>query len=126
MPTQTFNQGIIYAIEILVSIAFVFTSIALLIVGNLCTKNASPPQDPTQCQNIYISGIIMMFICGCLLVFGLLMYMVERCEQLPVASISDTETPVVVSVLPKTPKKPKKSKNLKLTKNPLSSSRQSA
>jgi hypothetical protein len=115
----------IYAIEILLSIAFVSTSIALLIVGNLCFQGKGPPSNPTQCENIYISGILMSFICGCALAFGALCYIADRCEaRIPAPPLSNrrqTHAPDTIVVV-----RQKKSTKSKSVKNPLSSHVQKA
>lgn len=117
----------IYAIEILLSIAFVSTSIALLIVGNLCFQGKGPPSNPTQCENIYISGILMSFICGCALVFGLLCYIADRCDAptaTPIPPLSNRrQTHAPDSIVVVSQQKSTKSKSVK---NPLSSHVQKA
>jgi len=60
-----------------------------------------------------------MFISGCVLIFGVLFYIVERCDivEPTVANTHHTNNDTVVTVLPKKTKK----SPLKSIKNPLSS-----
>jgi len=121
----TLNTRIIYTIEILFSIAFVSTGLALLIIGSQCVQGKGPPSNPTQCENIYISGILILFICGIVLAFGLLFYIAERCEApVPTQRVnrrhSQNSTDTVIEVRPRKVSLPKS------VKNPLSSRNEKA
>jgi hypothetical protein len=91
------KKQIINTIGTLVSTAFVCTAIGLFIAGYTCTYNNKTTVSG-DCQNIYIAGILMLFIVGTCLVFALLAYIADRCEIPPQ---QEAEPPVVVRVQPK-------------------------
>lgn len=72
------------AIGITISLAIVSSSLGLLIVGYRCYYGYDSLSNNNKgCQDIYISGIIMTFIIGCLFVFYLLFRIVD-CIDNPV------------------------------------------
>jgi len=68
-------------VEILISILFSITSIGLLVTGANCYNNKIWITDAEICQNVYISGIILTFILGVCILFGLLCLMVDVCDK---------------------------------------------
>jgi hypothetical protein len=66
------------AIGITISLAIVSGSLALLIVGYRCYYGYNSLADNNKgCQDIYISGILMTFLIGCVFVFYLLCKVVD-------------------------------------------------
>ena len=85
------------AIGITISLAIVSGSVGLLIVGYRCYHGYSPLSDNNKgCQDIYISGIIMTFIIGCLLVFYLLFRIADYMDSSVVSNVQNN--PVVSKV----------------------------
>jgi hypothetical protein len=72
---------------IILSIAFIFTSIGLLISGYICNPSWAINKD--TCLNMYISGIFMTFILGVIMVFNLLICLVERMDTVPVVQVNN-------------------------------------
>jgi hypothetical protein len=61
------------AIGITISLAIVSGSLTMLIVGYRCYYGYNSLADNNKgCQDIYISGILMTFLLGCVFVFYLL------------------------------------------------------
>jgi len=94
------ENRVINAIGIVISAAFVCSGLGLLIAGLLCTYNIKATVSG-NCETIYVTGILMTFVIGTCIVFALLAYMVDRCEQVqPPPPVQ--ETPVVtIRVKPK-------------------------
>jgi hypothetical protein len=82
----------INTIGILVSIAFVCVSFGLLISGAICTKSGNWISNPKDCESVYVSGLILSFMIGTVLMFCFLFWFVEKIDP-PTASAS---APVVV------------------------------
>lgn len=88
----------ILAIEIIISLAIVATAMGLLIAGHECYYNRTPLiNNNANCEGVYISGILMMFLIGCLLMFALFACIVDRIDMPRVSNAA----PVVVVKNPK-------------------------
>ena len=78
------NNNITRAIGIILSIAFVTSSLGLIIAGAHCVYG-----DPgwkiskDSCLNMYLSGILMCFLLGLVVVFNVFICIVDRCELPP-------------------------------------------
>ncbi len=78
------NNNITRAIGIILSIAFVTSSLGLIIAGAHCVYG-----DPgwkiskDSCLNMYLSGILMCFLLGVVIVFNVFICIAERCELPP-------------------------------------------
>jgi len=92
-------------IGILLSIAFVGVSFGLLISGAVCTKSGTWIANPRDCENVYVSGILMCFIIGVVLFFWFLAYLAERCDSVALAEARARAVAPVVVVNPHKKKK---------------------
>jgi hypothetical protein len=78
----TCNLGFAYnTIGILISIALTGTGLGLLTTGLVYTNRGIWIIDKNECQNVYISGILMTFIIGTYWTFALLFCLVGLCEK---------------------------------------------
>jgi len=66
------------------SVAFVCTSFGLLISGALCFYGKSNSSlSPSTCESIYVSGLLMSFIVGAVLLFNILFCLINRLHPFP-------------------------------------------
>lgn len=80
-PTR---DKILEAACVLLSVAFVCTSFGLLISGALCFYGKSNSSlNPTTCENIYVSGLLMSFIVGAVVLFNLVFCLINRLHPFP-------------------------------------------
>ena len=78
------TDKILEAAGILLSVAFVCTSFGLLISGALCFYGKSNSSvSPSTCESIYVSGLIMSFIVGVVILFNLLFCLINRLDPVP-------------------------------------------
>lgn len=71
-------ERISIAIGITISLAIVLGSLIMLIVGYRCYYGYNSLVDNNKgCQDIYISGILMTFLLGCIFMFYLLFKLVD-------------------------------------------------
>jgi hypothetical protein len=69
------------AIGITISLAIVICSLTLLIIGYRCYYGYNTLADNNKgCQDIYISGILMTFLIGCVFAFYLLCKFIDCIE----------------------------------------------
>lgn len=69
------------AIGTLVTTALVVSGVGCFIVGQVCFTSGGWVSNKTQCESIYISGILIMFVIGVMVVFGLFMCIIENCYK---------------------------------------------
>lgn len=89
------NSRLVLAIEWALFVSITLTSLGLLISGHQCYyKGSVLPYNNANCENIYISGIILTFICGVIIAFTLLFWLVDKCDERDNSRL--TTRPVVV------------------------------
>ena len=77
------ERRLFYIIEILLTMLFVGTSIGLLVVGRYCYYGPNYlPNNNARCEDIFISGIIMSFISGCVLLVWLFIIAMNHCDKI--------------------------------------------
>ena len=69
------------AIGTLVTTALVVSGVGCFIVGQVCFTSGGWVSNKGQCESIYISGILIMFIIGIIVAMGLFMCVVDYCEK---------------------------------------------
>jgi hypothetical protein len=79
------SERVCNAIGTLITIALAVAGISCLVVGLVCFNSGGWVSNKTQCESIYITGILSSFVIGVVFVFGLLFYLVERCDRPPTA-----------------------------------------
>ena len=78
------TEKILEGVGIVLSVAFVGTSFGLLISGALCFYGkATLSVSPSTCESIYVSGLLMSFIVGVVILFNLLFCLVNRLDGFP-------------------------------------------
>jgi len=81
-------NGVTLAIGITISLAIVSVSLGLLIVGYRCYYGYVTLSDNNKgCQDIYVSGLILTFLIGCLFVLYLLSYVADRMGNMDVVEV---------------------------------------
>lgn len=92
------TDKILEGVGIVLSVALVCTSFGLLITGGLCFYGkVTLSVSPSTCENIYVSGLLMSFIVGVIILFNLLFCLVNRLDPLP----ENEPVPMPVAVLNK-------------------------
>ena len=76
------NNNITRAIGFILSIAFVISSLGLIIAGAHCTFGEPGWKiSKDSCLNIYISGILMCFLLGVVIVFNVFICIIDRFDR---------------------------------------------
>ena len=69
------------AIGTLVTTALVVSAVGCLVVGLVCSNSGGWVSNKAQCESIFITGILMMFLIGVIVCIGLMACLVEYCEK---------------------------------------------
>lgn len=71
------------AIGIIISLAFVIIGISFVIAGAICyNKPSSTSLSTTDCQGIYITGLVFVFILGMIMVYFIVDYILDKCFEI--------------------------------------------
>jgi hypothetical protein len=82
-------------VEVLLTIIFVGTSLGLLITGRYCYYGPNYlPNNNARCEDIFISGIIMSFISGCVLIIWFFIFLVNRCDNYVPTPVVKKKNPI--------------------------------
>ena len=80
-----------YTIGTTLTVILTVVGYSLLISGGICTSTGQWITNKTDCQNVYITGILMACIMSVAWLFALLAYLVDRCD----APVVHQENPIV-------------------------------
>jgi hypothetical protein len=83
-------ERISIVIGITISLAIVSGSLSMLIIGYRCYSGYISLSDNNRgCENIYISGLIMTFLIGCVFMFYLLFKLVDCLDSVNVVQVKN-------------------------------------
>lgn len=73
----------IHIIEIIITILLVVLSVSLFVIGYTCYHNPESQwvTNPQQCVSIYLSGIIISFITGLIIILEILYLILTYCDD---------------------------------------------
>ena len=75
------SERVCNTIGILITTALTVSGISCLVVGLVCFNTGGWVSNKAQCESIYITGILMSFIIGIIVVFSLFICLIEYCEK---------------------------------------------
>ena len=81
----------------IVTIALTVSGLGLLTTGLICTNTGKWVSDKGDCLNIYISGILMTFIISIIWLFGVLFWLLERCDK-PATALAVPNPVIMVQI----------------------------
>jgi hypothetical protein len=91
-----YSQKFCDKIGLLFNIALTCTSIGLVTSGDICYKTGTLISDKNTCTNVFLSGIILMFITFIVWAITIISYMLDKCDD-AVAKVNVVTNPVTRS-----------------------------